>query len=266
MSKYRLIKKYPGSPELGTIASRGMGIQFEHPNGDVDGFISSKGKDFESLIENQPEFWEKIVEKDYQILSFKQDSLMGGLWTEFDHGWCQNSNGRPITYPYSYDDILNSHLNGGIRYRINSIKRLSDGEVFTVGDRIKDTLTNCITNVSEITLKDIRCFLNGVNINYAEKLKQPLFTTEDGVDIYVGDRISIVLLSDMEIFTADGLVGRDTRPAEGFKYFSTKEKAEEYILMNKPCLSVADICTYFDGQLSGCSNLFYLKKLAKSKL
>src|SRR5690606_17070140 len=137
-------------------------------------------------------------------------------------------------------------------------------EIFTIGDKCEKGI---ISSFSVFDNNLIITYDNGYThpLKYAIKSKA-LFRTEDGVDIYVGDRISTVLLSDMEIFTADGLAGRDTRPVEGFKYFSTKEKAEEYILMNKPCLSVADICTYFDGQLSGCSNLFYLKKLAKSKL
>ena len=48
------------------------------------------------------------------------------------------------------------------------------------------------------------------------------------------------------------------------KYFSTKEKAEEYILMNKPCLSINDLqflkreaIIYWDNKL---------KDLVKTKL
>lgn len=47
--KYILKKEYPGSPKLGNI-------------------IDNLENDW---IENYPEFWEEVVEKDYEILSMK---------------------------------------------------------------------------------------------------------------------------------------------------------------------------------------------------
>lgn len=257
MSKYRLIKKYPGSPELGTIITQtnGYGMTYIEAH-------------------KYPEFWEEVVEKDYEILSFKSKceqyrilDTNTGLYKYFKPG--------------HHELLSKKYLIQEGSYQIHSVKRLIDGEVFTIGDKVRDSLTDRMTDNKVKTISHFSSvatpgggsclivqFESGITsvLSNISKVEKPLFTTEDGVDVYVGDRISTVLLSDMEIFTADGLVGRDTKPAEGFKYFSTKEKAEEHILMNKPCLSVADICTYFDGQLSGCSNLFYLKKLAKSKL
>ena len=87
--KYKLIKKYPGSDSVGTIVT-GYG---------KDGWYSKGpgGKTYDwTLIVYNPEYWEEVVEKDYEILK---------------------------TCPIE-----------GIIY---SVKRLSDGEVFTVGDRIK---------------------------------------------------------------------------------------------------------------------------------
>ena len=46
--KYILKKEYPGSPKLGNI-------------------IDNLENDW---IENYPEFWEEVVEKDYEILSY----------------------------------------------------------------------------------------------------------------------------------------------------------------------------------------------------
>lgn len=51
MKKYKLIKEYPGSPGLGYITSSENLIR---------------------LYREYPEFWEEIVEKDYEILSWRQ--------------------------------------------------------------------------------------------------------------------------------------------------------------------------------------------------
>lgn len=69
--------------------------------------------------------------KEWEILSFKQNTGITDLWTKFDKGWCRNSNGVAVTVPYTYNGILSNPL-----YNIHSVKRLSDGEVFTVGDMV----------------------------------------------------------------------------------------------------------------------------------
>ena len=61
--KYKLVKKYPGSPELGTIAEKcgnsiKMGNSFS---------TSTTGCFFERMVANQPEFWKEIVEKSLTI-------------------------------------------------------------------------------------------------------------------------------------------------------------------------------------------------------
>ena len=61
--KYKLIKKYPGSPELGTV------VTF-YTNWGMYGILQNCLYKKE-IIENQPEFWAEI-KKDYEILSFSQ--------------------------------------------------------------------------------------------------------------------------------------------------------------------------------------------------
>lgn len=267
--KYRLIKKYPGSPGLGTIITKSNG--------------------WSHLIEiaNQyPEFWEEIVEKDYEILSFKQDSKCSDLWTKFSHGWCRNSNGEAVTYPYTDDEILNNHLTNGIKYNIHSVKRLSDGEIFTVGDNVNYSYNNeknqtitkkyIIEKIYFIEKERVSFYVGeglSLGLNSIKKVIQPLFTTEDGVDIYEGDKLSTVLLDTMELYTVNGLAGSNTTPSENFKYFSTKKAAEEYVLMNKPCLSINDLKNHniFNARSLNKNTDKYLfieelKELVKSKL
>lgn len=50
--------------------------------------------------------------------------------------------------------------------------------------------------------------------------------------------------------------------------FFSKEKAEEYIVMNKPCLSIVDLQKKFDifTSYDNTMKIISLKKLVKSKL
>lgn len=217
MKAYRLIKKYPGSPKLGTIVEDKNGSLYFPETNSVES--SSKGNLFKEIVINNPEFWQEVIEKDYEILSI-----------------------------YSGNTILNdSNVKTWEKFKvfrgawnIHSAKRLSDGEIFTVGDKCKDVNTNCTTKVSEITLKNTICFINGVNINWLEKVKQPLFTTEDGVDIYERDKyFEANLTYGVKSWTTEYPVYFNKDISK--RIFSTKEKAEEYILMNKPCLSISDV-------------------------
>lgn len=281
--KYRLIKEYPGSPKLGTMGEViNNTVMYTETDNDMP-YYSIGYIDFK----RHPEYWEEIVEKDYQILSFKQNSLVKDLWTEFAHGWCKNSNGNPITYPYSYDDILNNHLSGGIEYRIHSVKRLSDGEVFTVGDKIKGYDNDNGFIISHIWIgssndlvlanypKNAKGFNRSCFIKGAIKVKTPLLTTEDGVEIYQNSELWWVAVNeDKEVHSSDETwsygkfkwIG-SISDSKNYKWFSTKEKAEEYVLMNKPCLSINEVMNItYNPTETFTSTTNKLKELVKSKI
>ena len=114
MNKYKLIKEYPGSLQLGTK-------------------ILSDDTQF---VTNFPEFWEKVVEKEYEILSFsfnnnRIDTLRENGLYGISTGICKQ-------------DIGNYGIDSYSSWDINSVKRLSDGEVFTVGDNFKDGIITSI--------------------------------------------------------------------------------------------------------------------------
>lgn len=163
---------------------------------------------------------------------------------------------------------------------IHSVKRLSDGEVFTVGDEVmagdfispnqgyKNIINTKITSFYEQSRGMWLRTAGGTwNIKEVVKSKRPLFTTEDGKERFVGDEIWVVRPSlnygiDFyklwEGFAHNGL----------HKIFSTKEAAEEYVLMNKPCLSVKDVANHLQWQIDSYNVIgqFGLKELAKSKM
>lgn len=264
MKKYKLIKIYPGSPEVGTIARRYQqsAVQFIDINAKV--FYSSESP---SIIENNPEFWQEIVEKDYEILAFKEVS--GQISILQSNGKYYDKNGTKFD-PCGYfcGNTLEEEIKDGAT--IHSILRLSDGKVFTVGDRIDG---GCGSNQEIVQITEdwiyYRSNIKGCQI-YTYKLKdikhskEVLFTTEDGVDIF-DPRQKVFSVSECDFKLQDhqdyGWIM--TRNIERkYHHFSTKEKAEEYILMNKPCLSINDIYSLDKGKYW----LSSIKELVKSKL
>lgn len=228
MKKYKLIKEYPGSPELGTEIEDD---EIYHSSLK----IAKSGK--------YPEFWQEVVEKDYEILSFKynNDPTHNG----FDANLQQNG-----TYHHSklYDNNTGTKLERMFQlnnYQIHSIKRLSDGEVFTVGDKLTyGTLTsiNIIQNSVKLWL-NFKSSGGEWDIKDMIKSKKPLFTTEDGVEMFEGDSYWCVNtnphLWTMWLQTSKAT----TQINKGVLIFSTKKAAEKYIQQNKPMYSLQDIKT-----------------------
>lgn len=118
-----------------------------------------------------------------------------------------------------------------------------------------DELVNEYANSLISPLQQIgRGLSNGFN-NYsaleyfkASKRPKPLFTTEDGVEIFEGDRCWFVDLRDnkYEIDFYDFIRYSTNDEADlathnFLRYFSTEEKAKEYMIINKPCISVSDV-------------------------
>lgn len=101
-----------------------------------------------------------------------------------------------------------------------------------------------------------------------------MFTTEDGVDIMKGDKVyftcekysyNVVNIFDPEHDCALYSCALNRT----YKTFSTKEAAEEYIILNKPCLSINDIlkfCGSTQSDIIKTVSLEGLKITVKSKL
>jgi len=259
MKKFKLIKEYPNSPELGTEVNYSEKHQIYNYNG---------GNIYTALpkhtVENLPEYWQEIKDNGFEILA-----LVGNSESQ---GRC----GDLLTDDENIEAWLRG--NGTNSWDIHAIKRLSDGQIFTIGDYVQERLTNNRGKTWEIrsfknnSIQVTECYISYTSnttvslFNIVKIAKEKLFTTEDGIDIYGGDKYSTVdsvwnVFKDCE-YPYASKVG---------KIFSTKERAEEYVLMNKPCLSIKDICpvigranhiTYIDlNQLAA-----NLKALVKQKL
>lgn len=68
----------------------------------------------------------------------------------------------------------------------------------------------------------------------------PLFTTEDGVEIYEGMQSWVVNTSDGSVWQPVLYYG-DKNHSTDIKLFSTKEKAEAYVRMNRPRFSLVQV-------------------------
>ena len=71
--KYKLIKEYPGSPELGTIAERISKIKsntsYYYGEGEKKYCI------FDHHVEDNPEYWEKVNDNFWWIVFTKKDTV-----------------------------------------------------------------------------------------------------------------------------------------------------------------------------------------------
>lgn len=246
MTQYKLIKCYPGFTELGRTENTTWQGTF--------------------FYDKHPEFWQKVEEVDYEVLSFK-GSISERLYLKQPNGKFVSVG---VLHNYTFDECISKNLT----FSIHSVKRLSDGEVFTIGDEIRlNDYGTMVIEKMRLTDSNLR-IKQGVWFNYEGgschssipvKLKTPLFTTEDGVEIRIDD-VYYAIEYDFKIVEY-----YLCSTPNGDKQFSTKEKAEEYVLLNKPMLSLQDLLSVW-GVLGNIedyktSPLFHsFLELAKSKL
>lgn len=198
--------------------------------------------------EPSSEYWKEIISKDYEILSFRSKKLsyyIPRIQKDGTYLDCpinsQEGNGASLEW------MLNER-----EYYIESVKRLSDGEVFCLGDICFPTSTpSNKLPISEIwfTLSgDLRLSSDNytMSIGGLTKYEEPkvLFTTADGVNIFKNQPYYGVYTKTFQLeYLEEGIdyeLSNDDFD-ETYITFSTKEKAQEYILMNKPVLSLNDL-------------------------
>lgn len=248
--------------------------QYKHvPSGDIwkectgpanVGLIHDKDGNKVPIDYTKGKDWEEVKPKEWEITSFNlKDSLT------------IRPRGKSGLFYYDregHNEFTEESLLTNRAYEIYSVKRLSDGVEFKIGDKVE-----CPNG----KVQPIQYFVNdgyskwvGIvnkfeaggphNISQLQKIEK-LFTTEDGVDIYEGDNFVFVDKQTLETtlyqFAKKGGIYKSVH----CKYFSTKERAEDYILMNKPCLSMKDVLS-IRGEKNLCIYNLDLKNLVKSKL
>jgi hypothetical protein len=125
--------------------------------------------------------------------------------------------------------------------------------LFTLGDRVQDSLTDELTNfkVQNIIFSypgiKIICqaeFGTTMPLNTIRHIDKYLFTTKDEEEIYEGNEYFRVFKKDFELYNHQTFATKEynfEHMSESAWHFSTKEAAQEFILLNKPCLCINDI-------------------------
>ena len=187
------------------------------------------------FVENSRD-WEQVIEKDYEILEVK---IADGTIITYENGICTKRTDKcSVDQTLSLEQILRTNH---IKY-IHSVKRLSDGEIFTVGDcfdvglgsRVLESIW--LDNDGVLGLNHEKGRITNTKgtgvFSKAKKISPTLFVTEDGVSItkdsksycHVDLRTYAISESNNPIPGVSGnMIGK------GFVYFSTKEAAQKYI-------------------------------------
>ena len=155
--------------------------------------------------------------------------------------------------------------------KIHSVKRLSDGEVFSVGDDVHNTnypernkgkiykIQEAYGDIYVYYMPNRGCDL----LRDIQKSRQPILKTEDGVELFEGDKHW--WMDDNNMHIGEDLTDKSD-PAKGYKYFSTREAAEEYRIAQARMLSVYDVAEVIYPDYTEKEVLEKLKELVKSRL
>jgi len=98
--------------------------------------------------------------------------------------------------------------------------------------------------------------------------KEPRFITEDRKNIFEGDRYAYVPKETLAWVNVSD--GKSTpQPESSFLYFSTEQAANDYVIMNKRCLSLNDVKKFIEDNFNGwysSQNPDRLKQLVQDRI
>ncbi len=234
------------------------------------------------FIENSCD-WEEVEEKDYEVMSLIHTSLNNTIITYENGGGTAYAPGFLEGVYKSKDYFVECFTAEGNPWKINSVKRLSDGEVFTIGEQVtwgtdrhsgfRIDIKSFHIEDEELEIKYTNCIYNGVKISAPNfrKLGNYLFITEDGKEIFEGDSYWCVNVSPHLWNPYEQTAKARTHLPKNVKAFTTEELLKEFIVMNKPLLSLDDLLSVWnserDDNFYSSSPLFRsFKNLAKTKL
>jgi hypothetical protein len=246
--KYKILKDFPGNGDkVGSYVTY-------HPRTFPEYFGDSGQRYCAKYVENYPEFFEEFV--NYEILELKNIcnniywyKTIQGTWSCFPHVITpEYKNWERRRDKVWNDSVSKTGLGKNLDFYlsreyfiISRIKRLSDGQVFSIGDTVKDR-SGCICTINEIWLNpncNTQILFNHLNENiYIDDVVKPLFTSEDGVNIYPGDSYWLVRKDFSLIEVTADICYENPEP---LKTFSTKTSAKNYIKENKPMYSYKDV-------------------------
>lgn len=197
------------------------------------------------FIENSQD-WEEIEQPYWELLRYSYDNTAFAIKRENGRYLCEKSEVTELQQGATFEQVLDFWSS---RHAIHSIKRLSDGVIFNVGDTVICNekyikKINCINFYQE---KHLIFNFENTSDNFTTesewdrmqpKMEEPLFTTEDGVDIFENDTVTWLHSDNLSIANT----GKAHKSMFLYlKYFSTREIAEQWILQNEKKYSLNDV-------------------------
>lgn len=175
----------------------------------------------------------KQLKQDWEIISLKNDGDIYKLIVDQTY----MSGAHTVSLKWALEN----------KFQIHSVKRLSDETIFTIGDKVSDTTYSVNLSITDFVIDNaclrIQCrpLASKWHINEIQKV-QSLFTTEDGCPAYENYKVALLSTDNWLISYP---VTAPQIPFKGdhnqFKYFSTIEKAEEWVYLNKKSISINDL-------------------------
>ena len=152
---------------------------------------------------------------------------------------------------YTFPECFQTLVKANDIFDIHSVKRLCDSEVLTLGDKYVAYNGSIGGSISEFRLVRGEIYINCVNIplNDIQKVGEPLFKTQDGVELFGGESIYGVTDDFQLCYTS--IATKEN--VKGVRIFAKKENAEKYIKENKPQYSLNDIRNVLTKQME-CTN------------
>lgn len=198
------------------------------------------------------ERYKKIEENktplNYEITAFR------GILPSNNGLFSKRKNG--LFYWFTWDDnrpgLDELHCHKEVKekvFEIYSVKRLSDGKEFKLGDKTSYSNGPRFTIDSLLLIENcimIRNKENGANyglstIDFSTD-NNILYRTSDGVDLKAGDKLYFVNKEKWGVIAGLAQKTSTFGPKNTFtESWGKRETAEKYILDNKPCLSVKDV-------------------------
>ena len=183
---------------------------------------------------------EEVNQKDYEIISFISNN---GIIKKWENGLFGIHFGEFT----EKNQISKLEKPGFFNKKIHSVKRLSDGEVFTVKDHVrpkKGTPNNFIITGFTLDCNNKHILAlggnGGISINKLKPVKKPLFTTFDNVDIYEGDSYHTYYLPTNYYSYCQKACKKRSGNKKDVIYFSTKQAAQDYINSKKVLFTTED--------------------------
>lgn len=222
------------------------------------------------VYENYGSLLSIVADKDYEILFRFSDGK---------HVANVIANALKKVKHKDWEVVKSWYVPGKSELQIQSVRRLSDNEVFSIGDKCEfgigireiEFFSVEFDKLMHVKIKDAGM----VRLEDLTHAKPPLFKTDDGKDIYEKQPLWIVFRS----FECEyGIVcmkysgsnaGDFLYMPDNNKYFATKEAANAYVLINKQCLSLKDVHEnmYADFDTRNMDDVYVkLKEIAQQKL